>query len=809
MGGLGPAVVDVDDFNGDGILDIAVASHNGLGILVGQGNLAYQNVLQFPVSPFPYSPAFGDFNGDGHIDFAVATNAGIALVFGNGDGTLHSADTYDLGDHVSSVVSGDFNGDMIPDIAVGLSDAPPRILLGKGDGTFTITPDQGMPNNTFMGLTGVGDFNGDHIPDLLSAVGNGFVEFGMGDGTFSALASLPNAGPSLAGAFTADFNNDGIADLAFLRPPNVIFMTAKPDHTYSQSTATLPTSPSFLSGSMAFADLNNAGKLDAVVNNSGGGAVAIFLGNGDGTFVSGPVYTTTSSTTSSFALADLDGDGNIDIVLCSGNSSANPIIQTGFEIQVLYGHGDGTFQNPVAFPTSHSVATIAAGDLNMDGIADLVLSDGNVVTIMNGASNRTFGPPRDYLAGDFPSTPLIIDLNGDGGPDLVFANSETNGVNTATVLLNLGVTRGTLTATPSLAVYGQPVLLSASFVGTVAGSGLPSGPVGFSFNNGVPIPSTLQNGAASITDSQLLAVGTHSIQASWVGDDTFNAHKLSGQIAISKADTSLTLSASPAIAVIGQTAVVTAQAVPQYEGVPTGTVQFQSGSTPVFPVKLDSSAAATLAVDTSTLAVGTYSYTASYPGDANFNPSASAATQLKVADFSIAVSPGAVTVLAGSTATASVNATTSSGFNGSIDLSCTGIPTSAHCSFAPASLSLANAASATSTLTVTTTSAATFPPGRRNGDKPLLPQSLERFAVILAVILLVWRTRGPLSWRPAQVAGLVCLAVTGIFAGCGGGSSGGGGTPQPTSFTAQVLATVHGSSPATSRTATLTVTIQQ
>jgi hypothetical protein len=166
----------------------------------------------------------------------------------------------------------------------------------------------------------------------------------------------------------------------------------------------------------------------------------------------------------------------------------------------------------------------------MDGIADLVLSDGNVVTIMNGASNRTFGRPRDYLAGDFPLTPLIVDLNGDGGPDLVFANSETNGVNTATVLLNLGVTRGTLTATPSPAVYGQPVLLSASFAGTVAGSGLPSGPVDFSFDNDVPTPRILQNGAASITDSQLLAVGTHSIQASWVGDATFNAHKLSARL---------------------------------------------------------------------------------------------------------------------------------------------------------------------------------------------------------------------------------------------------------------------------------------
>jgi hypothetical protein len=128
--------------------------------------------------PFPYTLTLGDFNGDGHLDFAVAGADGIALLFGNADSLFYSVDTYDLGDHVSSVVSGDFKGDAIPDVAVGIEDAPPRILLGKGDGTFTVTSAQGQANNAFVGLTSVGDFNGDHKLDLLSAVAMGSSNLG-------------------------------------------------------------------------------------------------------------------------------------------------------------------------------------------------------------------------------------------------------------------------------------------------------------------------------------------------------------------------------------------------------------------------------------------------------------------------------------------------------------------------------------------------------------------------------------------------------------------------------------------------------
>jgi hypothetical protein len=345
-------------------------------------------------------------------------------------------------------------------------------------------------------------------------------------------------------------------------------------------------------------------------------------------------------------------------------------------------------------------------------------------------------------------------------------------------------------------------------------AGLPTGSVSFSVDDAAAGTALLQNGTASFNDTLLTPPGTHSITANWVGDDTFNPHNLSGQVVVNKADTSITLSSAPSIVVTGQTVSITARVVPPFQGVPTGTIRFQPGSGSPSTATLDSAASASLAVDTSKLALGAYSNSASYSGDANFNPSTSTGAQFKVTDFALAVDPGSLTVTAGGSGNVNVTASSASGFNGTVDLSCSGLPSNARCGFAPASISLASATSASSTLTVTTMSSATLPLLRWPRRDRLGLYSLPTVELLLAawvfafVVFFVLRRRFvrlPLTLAAAIFLGLIVC----VFVGCGGGSNGGGGTPSTVTYTVQVLATVHGSAPAASRSASVALKIQQ
>jgi hypothetical protein len=818
--GINPKVVAVQDLDGDGTLDIAVLSWNGLGILRGLGNLSYASVKQYPATNVELllTPiVVGDFDGDGHTDFGIPSNDGLVLMVGRGDGTFNSADAYDIGYQVSGLAEGDFNGDKIPDLAVGTSSFMPRILLGKGDGTFTVTADEKQPTAN-GGFVVAGDFNGDGKVDLLVKEGrveNSSLSLGNGDGTFAAPTTFAPAG--LQTDFVVqDLNNDGIPDLLTVNDQTLTAFIGQANQTYTQVVSTLST-PLF--GNLAFGDVNQDGKVDIVFNNyssspGSGGQVVIALGNGDGTFSEGATYDVTSSAPAT-AVADVDGDGHMDIILANavvvGN---NGQLQGGAGIQVLYGHGDGTFDAAVNVPTPHFVGLMASADLNMDGVADLVLSDGLVVTVMNGAANRTFGAPRDYLAGGSPATPVIMDLNGDGGPDLVFANTDTNTITTATVLLNLGVTKGTLKANPNPAVYGQPISLMASFTPTVAAAGVPTGTVSFAVGSDVLGSSPLQSGAASLTGPALAPVGTETVKASYGGDDTFNVHTLSTTITVTKAESSVNLSATPGVAVVGQKVMLTAHVSPQFSGVPSGTVTFQPSTGAASNVTVDATGSATLPVDTSKVALGSYSYTASYAGDGNFNASsAGSATQFAVTNFHVTASPVAVTVGAGGTGTVNVSVVTTTGFNGTVDLSCSGLPSGARCSFAPATVSLVSASSESSVMTVTAGGAAIAPGiGSRERGVPTwliaAGAGVLLCALMLAiagVVLAKERRRGARVFIRVG-AGALFLIAWAAFAGCGGGS--GGGTTTPVTTTVQITATVHGSSPAVTRMANVSVTVQ-
>ena len=222
-------------------------------------------------------------------------------------------------------------------------------------------------------------------------------------------------------------------------------------------------------------------------------------------------------------LADLDNDGNGDVVAVYYNPNPNPVGAGPVapnQLYIWYGNGDGTFGQPQITALSRNDYLAAVGDMNHDGLPDILLADGSLVTALYNQGARIFGGEQHFLAGQGVNSLSVADVNGDGQADLIVANGGATlsnplvlggatkssislpvnpDVNTGgiTVLVNNIQTQpvtGTLVATP------EPSAITATFTVTAtitasAGVATPTGFVSFSIDgtpvgNGAPVPVT-------------------------------------------------------------------------------------------------------------------------------------------------------------------------------------------------------------------------------------------------------------------------------------------------------------------------------
>ncbi|MEM0914182.1 MAG: VCBS repeat-containing protein [Planctomycetota bacterium] len=332
--------VVVADFNNDDKPDIS----DGQYVWLGAGDGTFGDRLDVPSQNTKTSVVSADFDGDGNTDLVTSlTNwiggarFAVAVMLGRGDGTFTTSQTFSDADFRGDLRSwtahrllvGNFNGDDRPDLLVfpvsTYGDAGLRLLLNEGDGSFAMKRVEFDQDWAFVPPHGVAaaDVNSDGIDDVLYGAGN--------DGVFVALGTP-----------------EGTLEFDFATPYGVGYKD------------------------VSVGDLNGDGHLDFVskdLDYSPGDdrvQIAVALGRGDGTFDESILtelpFLDVGSEYVVNAESDLNGDG-IDDVAVLGDQW----------MYTLVSEGDGTFEAPITQITNVSYAKLAlTADVDGDGDSDIV-----------------------------------------------------------------------------------------------------------------------------------------------------------------------------------------------------------------------------------------------------------------------------------------------------------------------------------------------------------------------------------------------------------------------------------------------------
>jgi FG-GAP-like repeat/FG-GAP repeat len=428
--GPSPGAIVAGDFNGDGRPDLAVSltTTNSVAILPNIGGGRFGAPVTSTAWNEPTSLVATDLDGDGILDLAGNGSAGqgdprIWTLRGVGDGTFGDLQgAVDGAAAAWGVATADFNGDGVPDLATTDGSVPGHaiVLLGRGGGSFRSPMLYPVPFGPIAVVAG--DFDGDGHMDLATVdygdsprPGHVSFLFGTHRGRFTSAVTEP-APLSPTTAIAGDFNGDGRDDLAVSQQGS--FGDRNDVAVYLGNRSRSPRfagsfMPGFGGGAMAAADLNGDGRLDLACAFDGydRGGIAFAFGRGDGTFVAAATFDVGQNTPVDVAIGDLNGDGIQDVVT-SGSAG----------VSVMLGDRKDGFGRPVVYPVPHRCCELALADVNGDGVPDVVVPADKAVEVLVGRGDGTLSDPVAYPTHGRSGAIGVGDVNGDGHPDLVVAS---------------------------------------------------------------------------------------------------------------------------------------------------------------------------------------------------------------------------------------------------------------------------------------------------------------------------------------------------------------------------------------------------
>jgi hypothetical protein len=513
-----------------------------------------------------------------------------------------------------------------------------------------------------------------------------------------------------------------------------------------------------------------------------------------------------------------------------------------------------------------ATVTKVAGGTGPTGNVSLIAEGGNLPSSIGVAASGLTGDSAAFTVSNLPggtSYNLIASYPGDG----TYAGSTSNAISvtvgkeaSAVVLLDatqqsLQSSGGNFSNAALSMPYGTPIDFEAFISGqsiannpNIDGDGNATGTIAvtdtvgsttINLQSAVPLVFFPQQNAGyaeflSCSGSpNCLAVGTHAVNASYPGDNSFLPSNTSPNftlpITVVSATTATSVSSPAAGTTVNQGTPVTLNATvttTSSGAAPSGTVTFFSGTTQLgnaVPVTgtagsrtffaVGAFAGATASLTISSLPVGTDDVTAKYSGDVgdtNYLASqASAGVTITIQStapaFTVTASPATVPISSpGGSGSTTLTFTAINGFssNGPVTITpvCTGLPFGTTCG-SGTSITLATNGTATAMLTFQTTAASSVAPLSRNrpgisGWRAATATALVLACAFCALLLALGHRGKQRRWGFALVFTIFVMLAVGV--GCGGGGGGGGGgnanpgTPAPSDTAVTVSITING-----------------